>query len=180
MTESVIGQFYRVPAVRVKNWCGFSGWLPVIGPKHSDAEVIKFPWPHWHIDWRFAPTKAWNTASAVRLPGYVYGRPIQCPNNRDEVVVQEGPADRLMKCKRALPSYIEPLNANWKHDWITELRNMFCETKITNGLCPHRGIPASAMIREGDVLICPGHGLRFNALTGESLGSQMQRSSEPT
>lgn len=171
MTEAVIDQFYRVPAVRVNNWCGFSGWLPVIGPKHSDAEVVKFPWPHWHIDWRFAPAKAWAYASAVRIPGYVYGRPIQCPNNRNEIVVLEGPADRLMKCKRPLPPYIEAGKISWKEDWVTELRKMFCGTKITNGLCPHRGIPASAMIREGDVLTCPGHGLRFSATTGEALNT---------
>src|SRR6266404_1405733 len=168
MTEAVIGQFYRVPAVRVKNWCGFSGRLPVIGPKHSDAEIVKFPWPHWHIDWQFAPTKAWNYAYAVRDPGYVYGRPIQCPNNRNEVVVQEGPADRLMKCKRPLPPYIKS-PSSWKEDWIKELRKAFCDSKITNGLCPHRGIPASAMIREGNILTCPGHGLQFDAGTGFAL-----------
>jgi Rieske [2Fe-2S] domain len=169
--EMVIGKYYSVPAVRVKDWYGFDGWVPVIGPKHSDAEVIKFPWPHWHVDWRFAPSRTYEYLSYVRNPGYLYGRPIQCPNNRGETVVVEGLTDRRMKFKRELPPYIVA-PANWKNDWISELRQMFCGTRITNGLCPHRGIPASAMIREGDVLTCPGHGLRFNATTGEALSPQ--------
>lgn len=174
MTEAVIGKYYSVPAVRVKDWYGFHGWVPVIGPKHSDAEVIKFPWPHWHVDWRFAPQRTYEYLSYVRSPGYLYGRPIQCPNNHGETVVVEGLTDRRMKCKRELPPFVVP-PANWKNDWITELRKMFCGTRITNGLCPHRGIPASAMIREGDVLTCPGHGLQFNATTGEALTARTSK-----
>jgi hypothetical protein len=161
--EYEVGRFYRVPSVRVLAWRGFTGWLPVIGPKHEDAEVVNFPWPHFHMDWRFAPERVFGWYQDIRGPSYVYGAVIQCPDRHGLKVVAEGPTPKLMKCKRASPPY--PADV----PWIAALTKQFACAKLIKGACPHRGIPVSAMIRNGDVLTCPGHGLRWSAITGEAL-----------
>jgi hypothetical protein len=166
MTEEqvTIGKFYRVPAVLVAEWHRFRGWLPVIGPMHEDSEIIGFPWQHFHCDWRFMPHKLFEGLSYPRGPEFVYSWPIQCPDGRGDRVILEGPTLKLMKCKRELPSF--PRVA--KDAWPEKLRTKYACARLINGHCPHRGIPVSAMRRDGDILECPGHGLRWNALTGEA------------
>ena len=62
--EYLLGHKYRVPHVR-GTWLGRHGprWWPVNGPMHDDAEGIKFPFQHWHIDARFVPETMWRTAA---------------------------------------------------------------------------------------------------------------------
>jgi hypothetical protein len=157
-----LGKFYEVPAVLVNVWNGFRGWIPVIGPKHEDAEIVGFPYTHFHIDWLFASARTFNNACRSMDQSYVYGSVVQCPDSFGRAVIEEGPTPRRMKYKRELPEY--PVN---KAKWIPALEKEFSCAKLVAGKCPHRGIPVAAMLREGDVLTCPGHGLRFNAITGE-------------
>ena len=160
----IVGQYYRVPAVLAIEWHGYHQvWLPVIGPKHEDSEFINFPWLHYHLDWRFVPRRIFDFFTKIRDPQYVYASPIQCPDTRGNQVIAEGPILKRMKCKRESPPF--PIEAVQKR-WLPKLSAKYACAKITNGVCPHRGIPVSAMIREGDVLTCPGHGLRWNAITG--------------
>jgi hypothetical protein len=146
------------------DWRGYRNvWLPVIGPKHEDQEFINFPWQHYHLDWRFVPSRIFDFIASVRGPSLVYASPIQCPNTYGEKVIAEGPVLKRMKCKRELPSF--PIAAVEKA-WLPRLTAKYACAKLTNGVCPHRGIPVEAMIRDGDILTCPGHGLRWNAITG--------------
>lgn len=161
-SEKVVGRYYLVPAVRVNEWHGFQGWLPTLGPKHEDAEIVGFPWSHFHVDWRFAPKWLCDSFS-WRGPEYVLAYPIQCPNSRGAKVIEEGPTLRRMKMKR------EQFEFPRRGGWITALRHHHACDKLVNGRCPHRGLPVEAMHRDGDILTCPGHGLRFNAITGEAL-----------
>lgn len=158
----VVGCYYLVPAVRVTDWHGFEGWLPVLGPWHEDAEIVGFKWPHFHVDWRFAPAEALNRCS-WRGHKYALAYPVQCPDTRGTKVIEEGPSLRKMKMKRAQLQF--PNNGGW----VDALRRHHACDKLVNGRCPHRGLPVEAMHRDGDVLTCPGHGLRFNAITGEAL-----------
>lgn len=160
-----LGNFYDVPAVRVNVWRGFAGWIPVVGPKHEDAEIVAFPWQHFHIDWRFASKRVLRNAISYRdppIPSLAYASVVQCPDSYDRKVIEEGPVLKRMKCKRELPTY--PAD---RAPWIPQLEQKFACAKLIAGKCPHRGIPVESMIRDGDVLTCPGHGLRFNATTGE-------------
>lgn len=176
MTEAVIGKYYSVPAVKVISWHGFKGWLPIIGPKHEDAEIVGFPWEHYHIDWRFAPKSVFQYLCGHRAgPGYVYAYPIQTPDGRGNPSLVGGPETRRMLCKRELPQF-PIVGERGTGAWVHKLREAFCGASITKGVCPHRGIPVSAMIREGDVLTCPGHGLQFNATTGEALTARTSSS----
>lgn len=158
----IVGKFYKVPSVRVTTWNGFRGWLPVVGPKHEDAEFINFPWSHFHIDWRFVPQRILDYCGRPG-PEAALAWPVQCPDSRGARVILET-ALRRMKCKReAIRFPVERAEQRW----LPELRKKYACAKLTNGVCPHRGIPVSAMHRDGDVLTCPGHGLRWHAITGE-------------
>lgn len=159
-----IGRYYRVPAVLVEEWWGFrGGWIPVIGPMHEDAEIVNFPWQHFHIDWSFAPRELWKLWGNNRYQGEHFAHPIQCPDTLGHKVIQRGPELRLMKCKRDAGRF--PIDIGMKR-WLPKLQAKFACAKLVNGVCPHRGIPVSAMHRDGDILTCPGHGLQWNAVTG--------------
>src|SRR6185369_16121551 len=87
-----IGKYYRVPAVRVAIWHRFVGWLPVIGPKHEDAEFVNFPHQHFHVNWHFAPERVWTYFRRFgRYETHHFAWPIQCPDNRGDQVILEGP-----------------------------------------------------------------------------------------
>lgn len=45
-----VGTTYLVPTLYVSPW---QMAVPILEPEHDDIEIIKFPQPHWHIDWRF-------------------------------------------------------------------------------------------------------------------------------
>ena len=157
----IIDQFYKVPAIRVTEWHGHKGWLPVIGPMHEDAEFVNFPWPHFHVDWRFVSWQLWRRLSDVPARNHHFGRPVQCPDRHGNRVILEGPTLKRMTYKRD-PGHFPRECARW----IEPLEQSLACAKLINGLCPHRGIPVSAMHREGDILTCPGHGLQWNAVTG--------------
>jgi hypothetical protein len=157
----IIGQFYQVPAVRVATWHKFVGWIPVIGPMHEDTEFVNFPYQHFHIDWRFVPREIWSKIGNRNYANHHFAWPIQCPDTYGKQVILEGPTLRRMKCKRDAGKF--PIE---RAKWLEPLRQSLGCAKLTNGLCPHRGIPVSAMHREGDILTCPGHGLQWNAVTG--------------
>ena len=160
----IVGKFYQVRAVLAINWHGYHNvWLPVVGPKHEDAEFSGFPWQHYHLDWRFMPHRIYDFVASLRGPSMVYASPIQCPDTRGVRVIAEGPIFKRMKCKRALPPF--PLEQVRKK-WLPALESKYACAKLTKGVCPHRGIPVESMIREGDILTCPGHGLQWNAITG--------------
>lgn len=155
------GKFYQVPCVKVTEWHRFKGWLPILGPFHEDAEFVKFPWMHYHLDWRFVPQRVFDDMSAYRGPAYVHASVIQCPNRMGDITISAGPELKRMKYKRPTPAY--PSSAA---TWLPQLTDKYVDAKIVRGLCPHRGIPVEAMVRDGDILTCPGHGLRFSASTG--------------
>lgn len=167
MTDYVIGRRYLVQAVLANSFYGLKNiWIPVIGPRHEDAEVIRFPHLHWHIDWRFASQRLYRMVH-FRPSGTPYGIVLSCPDAVGDKVVIEGPILRRMVCKRDLVQYPHSY-ATWGNALREHMRQRGCDA-LVNGKCPHRGIPAEAMIRDGDVLTCPGHGLRFSATTGALL-----------
>lgn len=152
-----VGRFYRVPCVLTEkhSWLG-SGWQPVIGPMHSDAGVVNFPYNHWHIDLRFVPKK-------VRyLPEFLIGTPIMKDDLYGSPVVTAGPEPRLKKCQRPMPVY--PIH---RARWIPALEAEYTQVRMKNMVCPHRGLPLHGCPQDGDIVTCPGHGLRWNVKTGE-------------
>lgn len=158
LTETVVakvGKFYRVPTVRGRLYSTIRNW-PVMGPKHEDGEFINFPYQHYHIDWRFVPE------ADFRRVGYShYGIPL-CESARINENGLGAPTVRLRKCQREWWPYPRVAAS-----WLKKLEPAFAGCKLKNMICPHRGISLVGAPQEGDVVTCPGHGLRWNVKTGE-------------
>lgn len=158
-THYEIGKYYRVPCVLTKkhSWLG-SGWQPIIGPMHEDSGVVNFPYDHWHIDLRFVDGRRYK--SLKRMSPYAW--PIMKEGRWGGPIVLEGPTLQRLRCKREFPQY-----PHGQAKWLPLLQKEFRDVKMTNMVCPHRGLPLEGCPRDGDVVQCPGHGLRWNVKTGE-------------
>ncbi len=173
MTTYEIGHYYSVPCVKTtkEQYLGRGEWVPVIGPLHEDAEIIRFPYPHWHIDWRFVTQK-----QVDRVPNESpwsddrmwFGRPLHLrTSDKQRTLVESGssPVLRKMKCQRAMPSY--PHDAAMSA-WLPQLEAVYAQCTLKNMICPHRGLPLDGVEQHGDIVTCPGHGLRWNIQTGKA------------
>lgn len=175
MTE--VGKFYRVPCIKGagSKYDGiFSDeWIPVVGPEHSDAEIIGFPYRHWHVDWRFASGRVFERAKRQHFTrngdsdvfNYVLQRYASLGSGREDLdnpfVATGEVVQRRVKCRRELPAYPHQRAA-----WMPKLEEKFATACMKHMVCPHRGIPLDGCPRDGDVVTCPGHGLRWNVKTG--------------
>ena len=54
-TELVPGRYYDRPVVRARWVTAALRWIPVLGPAHSDREIVNFHPVHFHVDFRFLP-----------------------------------------------------------------------------------------------------------------------------
>ena len=168
-----VGKFYRVPCVKAKGnslwqpsvFCG--EWIPIVGPEHRDAEIVKFPNLHWHVDVRFVSKKVFHNM-CWHSRGTPYGVPLTRYVSRDKTLISETETYidseiefKLRKCRRDPPPY--PYS---KAQWLKPLAESMRGCRAVNGICPHRGLPLIGP-RDGDVVTCIGHGLRWNVVTGE-------------
>ena len=161
-----VGKFYRVPCVLAHGRfvCG-TGWVPVIGPPHEDAEIINFPDEHYHIDWRFAHARMLYRAQQVgRISEF--GRVIMVRTNQrygdPQPIVLDGPVMKRRLCRREFSTF--PRMASWQ----LALDAAYRDCKLKPGMvCPHRGIPLESVRAMDGIVTCPGHGLRWNVETGE-------------
>lgn len=169
-----VGKFYRVPCVKAhgSQWDRIfrREWIPVMGPEHRDAEIVQFPHSHWHVDWRFASERVLRRAVKANFSrqggpfNYVLQRYGICGGTEDHgapFVTTGDVVMRRVKCRRPMPDY--PRKAAF---WMTKLEDAFAQACMKNMVCPHRGMPLEGCERDGDVVICPGHGLRWNVKTG--------------
>lgn len=160
----VIGKLYKVPCIQVDGFGGMSGgFIPIIAGEHEDGEIIKYPYQHFHVDWRFVPERVFDYYSFSGTPR-VFAHVILREDLHGRPVAIGQPVVKVRKCKRALPPY-----PHTQAPWTNALAAKFACAKLINGTCPHRGVKVSEMMRDGDILTCPGHGLRWNAITGEAV-----------
>ena len=157
----VVGNYYSVPHVATNKdvFHRKPGTLiPIIGPEHEDAEFINFPFDHWHIDWRFVNRSLFKQ----RGNGWVVlGTPINVSNTTNEII------HKVRKCLREMPVF-PPARVPWR----PKLEAAYAGCKLKPGMvCPHRGIPLNGCPVKDGVVVCPGHGLRWNVETGELLRS---------
>lgn len=178
-TESAIaftvGWYYPVPHVQlIKSFWGLhaNSFLPVIGPLHDDREIIGFADQHWHIDFRFLNVRLWNAWGRGRRGRLnVFGRVVSLKNTTAAVT------SRVVRCKRAMPVFPTVVSSPWstKTDlqtvsWLKPLEDAFAAHRIKTSCatCPHRGVPLTGLpVNKDGVIVCPGHGLAWNATTGE-------------
>lgn len=172
-----VGKFYRVPCIKTvakhrwdRLWRG--EWVPVMGPEHRDDGAVNFPLLHWHVDWRFASARLWNRLTAHSIygeSGAFHHVVTHYPSTGKfggelelEPFVQGEVELKRRKCLRPLPTY--PLKLA---QWMPKLNEECAHLKLKNMVCPHRGLPLKGCPQDGDVVTCPGHGLRWNVKTGE-------------
>lgn len=154
--------WYEVPTVRGMIYGKLRNW-PVYGPRHSDVEIIGFPYEHFHIDWRFVATRDYESLSAnnyVNLAAIVL--------HRSENDIASGglpaPVMRKLKCKRSQHEY--PIHKAKRH-WLTKLEDKYKDCRIKTLVCPHQGLPLDSLpCKHGEVVTCPGHGLSWNIKSG--------------
>lgn len=188
--KPVVGRHYLVPCIRLPLTAAEShhryrhhsasdadGWVPVIGPQHQDRETLDFEPMHFHVDVRFLSDTVLRSfeghrtgmppeAAAMLLPVSTWSDGIGgAPFNVEMARV-------LRQCIREMPSFPSAARlagpksaARWA---LFERNHAACKLKPGN-ICPHRGIDLTPFIKADGTVICPGHGLRWNTLTGELL-----------
>lgn len=150
MRAYIIGNRYSVPCVEVRDFWGFSGWIPIIGPWHEDASIIGFLPHHYHVDWRFVTDRFFKKQPDDRR---YFGKVI-----KEDVLVSSTVKIMKKKCRRRFNGYprerVEKL-------WLPRLEASYGGDVAKCGICPHRGLPLDGLPVENGVVTCPGHGLRI-------------------
>jgi hypothetical protein len=166
------GRFYLVPCIshpRLQNnyYTQWPEWIPLIGSLHEDSEHIGFlPW-HIHVDTRFltisiAKASKWlkqrNEQHALATPVSIAVPQLWKANHFIDLQQNALLKIKRKKCRQADPPA-------WSSDahWMSSLQIAYASCRVTNGLCPHRGIPVACgkQLSPG-VRQCPGHGLAWN------------------
>lgn len=154
----VIGETYMVPCIWGTSYKSYNPsrfkWLPILGPRHSDAEYIKFEPLHYHFDHQFL-----TDADRDRLTCLFEYRPLLFVVVHFDASV--GIVHWPLICQRHVDRYPEV-------SFSKELRAAYSDKRVTCGKCPHRGLPLGSLPREPgtDIVTCPGHGLRWDLKTG--------------
>jgi nitrite reductase/ring-hydroxylating ferredoxin subunit len=166
----VVGRMYLVPVVTWR-WYNLEKQWPVFLPIHTDAEWLKFPDRHYHIDPRFLNERQCRQIGNKIMSG-------------DELeMVQRAPISSLRfssidppphqwarrKCYRADVPYrhghrepIKALQDGYAGQTARHVR--------TGWTCPHKGFPLGSIDPDADgIITCPLHGLRIRASDGQCL-----------
>lgn len=178
-TKPVVGKFYMVPCMHVNEpfrtrWIPRDGWVPVIGPKHIDAEFLEFNWNHYHIDWRFLPAPQFRRVMEQSPSGSPLGHVLTSDTEWSNLTGV--PALRRLQCRREMPEFQgrgnivrwgEHIGRKWER--MERAQAFVCNKLKPGNICPHRGIDLTPFIKDDGTVICPGHGLRWDTKTGEQL-----------
>lgn len=167
VSAPIVGQFYWVSFVNVhkESHIGKILWRPIIGPLHEDAEHIRFPHQHWHVDWRFASENyhrmcqgQWNDPTRVHMYVCTLFRDSNNPNPRNPIteIVR-----RYVKCRRVMPPYPDK-----GAPWLPDLEKAYASAKMKCMRCPHRNMPLDPRMAKDGIITCQAHGLRWNLKTG--------------
>lgn len=172
----VPGTFYLVPTVRY-NWHNVDGDWPVIGPKHTDAEVLNFPFPHYHVDLRFLAPKMAHRLSRHQWSGFTalaFTPLCRHPDGRRDVTLPHpDPVWRRRLCHRATAPTPRDLGdfVRGHRARMPALEAAYMDATLISGpkgfVCPHKHAPLGSVAPDCDGnVVCPLHGLRWNLATG--------------
>ena len=176
------GRYYLRPCVRAF-WPAGSRkpeWIPVIGPPHSDREIIGFDPRHWHVDFRFLRKPQRRTPSCEEYSP-VFSTPISfvAPENIDgtsTVPIDHLPNPRypeesylrimLRRFQQPYPAYPYPSKPR-KPGWLPQLEDAYRDQTLRGMTCPHRGASLEGMEPDPEGCVtCPLHGLRWHLGSG--------------
>ena len=168
----VAGRFYLVPCISHprlldKYNSQWAEWIPLIGSLHEDSEHIGFhPW-HIHVDTRFITISAAGASELFRERNEsdALARPvsISSPETWNSSHYADLQKNALLQMKRKRCRRADPPAWLSAAQWMGSLQAAYAGSRVTNGLCPHRGIPvACGRELSPGVRQCPGHGLTWN------------------
>lgn len=164
-------------------------YVPISSYLHNDKKHIKFPYDHYHIDWRFATKSVISSSIYSRLPHTKQAAEViifdqEYTNDSSHCAVSDKIFYRRVKCRRLYlaaeffdsPSF-DVLKKHQDH-FVFTLPETFCNAKlkVDNGrlICPHKGveIPKDCTDSHGNY-VCPGHLLRFNPTTLQVISNRV-------
>lgn len=164
ISNPIVGKFYNVPCIQSEN----GKWFPILGPKHEDADYIRFPTEHYHFDFRFI-----TNSDIIRQfgrsyhPGQFFGSVATAARGMAGGCYRMDTIKTMRrKCIRQMPEY--PID---RAIWLPQLEAAYADKKMKCMTCPHRGIPLDGLPVKDGVVTCPVHGLRWNVTTGELVRS---------
>ena len=162
--EPVLGRWYRVPCVLRKLSYSESHaeltWFPVIGPAHSDEGQAK---EHYHYDYRFMPDMMLSAVGRRDLGAFTpfFTATVATPSYPLPAGA-EGARLKRHRCFRRMPICPASLAIGLRLD----AKYFNCALDPSQPVCLHRGIPLNGLPQANGVVVCPGHGLRWNLKTG--------------
>jgi hypothetical protein len=160
-----VGKLYLVPCV-YSSWKKGARWWPVIGPWHQDKE-IQFDAFHFHYDFRFFPQRNMMDRSGL---GYDLTRVHFIPQSWDgkkDTTTQPEIVWRRRKMQREMPDFPLRLRSGELSNVCKTLEPIYKDAKLKCMTCPHRGMSLKGLPVKDGVVVCNGHGLRWNVATGE-------------
>lgn len=165
--QPLVGRRYKVECVYIPDHefpfsFQYIGWWPVLGPEHEDREILNFPYPHRHYDFRFLNKRQFEFLTR-RVSIEPFARVLQFHGRELKTEYRD------VICHRIMPTYPTEMLESWEGGWYKPLQEAFKDTCLKDCLvCPHRGFPLASLPDEGNgVVTCRGHGLRWNTVTRE-------------
>ena len=155
-------------------------WIPVIGPPHSDGEIIGFNHVHWHVDFRFLRKEQRETMCGQSSSVFSYPITFAAPEVGDGAVrvgvnllpSPEYPRESywrvmLRQFRENYPPY--PYSpGDGKPSWLPRLEEAHADDTLHGLVCPHRGASLEGMAPDPEGCVtCPLHGLRWNLVSGK-------------
>lgn len=152
-----IGKNYDVKCGRIDtshfgNYFNPGEWVPLIGEKHCDAEIINFPIEHYHVDWRFVTTGKFKRVKERYWPKEhnYYLAIVMATHAFSEIKTIR------LKMLRQMPDYPNPVR------FTHELEAHYKNATAKKHRCPHQGADLSSIApNDQGQIVCPLHGLRF-------------------
>ena len=119
-----VGRYYMVPTVWYPWPDSRQVAVPVIGPRHEDADFLRFPDHHYHADGRFLATSVFVSLGRTSWDRWrtINGTPL-C--HRDPIRRLHPPIEyRRLKCKRESAWVVEDI-----YKVVDELRDHYAGTQ---------------------------------------------------
>jgi hypothetical protein len=157
-----IGETYLVKSIKAD--CQRLGIItvPVVGTFHEDKYYFGVDWRHWHFDARFISGDQENFIlewEMKKLPQYILGYAVHKNDVKSE------PFDAPFECVRQTPVF----HFDGCSDMAGPLQKKLPENRrklVGKCLrCPHRGTQLSGVEERNGLIVCPAHGLAFDAKT---------------
>jgi hypothetical protein len=133
-----VGKYYLVPCLRASstppNFARKGEWIPVLLPKHDDAEIIGLSARHWHLDFRFLADRQYMEAG---MGSILYDQITEASESLPKLPFYEGQIlYRSMKWMREMPFCYPRHLARW----YPKLEAAYANARLSKFRCPHKGI----------------------------------------